>query len=49
MMFERQEALVEAAVNEEKRRMLEAREEIEKSADEIKEGFRRRELELEVR
>ncbi|CAM9335866.1 unnamed protein product [Ascophyllum nodosum] len=41
------EALVEAAVTEEKQRMLEAREEMEKSADEIREGFRKREVELE--
>lgn len=44
-----QEALVEAAVGEEKRRILEQREEMEKSADEIREGFRQRGALLEVR
>ncbi|CAM9834777.1 unnamed protein product [Scytosiphon promiscuus] len=41
------EALVEAAVGEEKRRILEQREEMEKSVDEIREGFNKREAVLE--
>lgn len=44
-----QEALVEAAVEEEKRRLLEQREDMEKSADEIRAGFNQREALLEVR
>eukprot|EP00903_Cladosiphon_okamuranus_P019220 g17674.t1 len=41
------EALVEAAVQEEKRRLLEQREDMEKSADEIRAGFNQREALLE--
>lgn len=44
-----QEALVEAAVGEEKRRILEQREEMEKSADEIREVFKKREALLKVK
>lgn len=40
---------MEAAVGEEKQRILEQREEMEKTADEIREGFREREALLEVR
>lgn len=43
-----QEALVEAAVEEEKRRILEQKEEMEKSADETREGFLQKEALLEV-
>lgn len=43
-----QEALVEAAVGEEKRRIIEQREMMEKSADEIRDGFNKREAILEV-
>lgn len=43
-----QEALVEAAVGEEKRRILEQREEMEKSVDEIREGHIKREAGLQV-
>lgn len=39
---------MEAAVGEEKRRILEQRQEMEKSADEIREGFTQREAVLEV-
>ncbi len=40
---------MEAAVGEEKRRILEQREMMEKSADEIRDGFNKREAILEVR
>lgn len=40
---------MEAAVEEEKRRLLEQREDMEKSADEIRAGFNQREALLEVR
>lgn len=40
---------MEAAVEEEKRRLLEHREDLEKSADEIRAGFNQREALLEVR
>lgn len=43
-----QEALVEAAVGEEKRRILEEREEMEKTVDEVREGFEKREVLLKV-
>ncbi|CAN0026497.1 unnamed protein product [Pylaiella littoralis] len=41
------EALVEAAVEEEKRRILEQKEEMEKSTDEIREGFNKKRALLE--
>lgn len=40
---------MEAAVGEEKRRIVEQREEMEKSVDEIREGYKQREAGLEVR
>lgn len=44
-----QDALVEAAVGEEKRRIEEQRELMEKSTEEIQEGFKKRETVLEAR
>lgn len=43
-----QDALVEAAVGEEKRRIEEQRELMEKSTEEIQEGFKKRETVLEA-
>lgn len=40
---------MEAAVGEEKRRIIEQREEMEKSVDQIREGYKKREAGLEVR